>query len=467
MNQENKGREPANHLEGCYANYFQVGHNAFEFVLDFGQCYPEDTEAWCHTRIVTGPAYAKVLAETLRKSLDHYEHTFGVIPQDGESSETRIASSVTTFVDRSSRGPDNKTSQRRTTMSDETMDTTAESRVDSSDQATAESTTTSQASDDPAQGASASEDSASEPNTESQDATADAAAVSDTEGASGTLDATTQSGDTTQVDTSTPGAASTAQDPGQPYLFVDLYSGDDGRLVGKHPDWQVLANTPHYCGAILKAWDGLRFNDGGWFQRHWPAVRAAGADRYGETWFRGAYLFLEFAQSGADQADAYLQTVEAAGGWDSGDILPIIDAEQGGEGRPAMNGKPAVPAHPNRRATKQQVIDCVTACANRLRERIGRRVILYGRGAMRDLGINDRMGCDLVWNPAYTQTMVRHGLEAWNLEDVVLWQYCGDGTAAVANLPRLVPGFGVCDLSVFVKGAQRPTLQLVRDNLLA
>jgi hypothetical protein len=77
------------------------------------------------------------------------------------------------------------------------------------------------------------------------------------------------------------------------------------------------------------------------------------------------------------------------------------------------------------------------------------------------------MGCDLVWNPAYTSTMVLHGLEAWNLEDVVLWQYCGDGTAAVANLPRSVPGFGTCDLSVFVKGAQRPTLQLLRGNLLA
>jgi len=28
-------------IEGRYANYFKVGHNAFEFVLDFGQYYPE------------------------------------------------------------------------------------------------------------------------------------------------------------------------------------------------------------------------------------------------------------------------------------------------------------------------------------------------------------------------------------------------------------------------------------------
>jgi GH25 family lysozyme M1 (1,4-beta-N-acetylmuramidase) len=284
--------------------------------------------------------------------------------------------------------------------------------------------------------------------------------------ASTTLGSTTPSDDAAPADTSTPTDDSAGQDPGQPYLFVDLYSGDDGRLVGKQPAWQVLANTKGFFGAILKAWDGTKFNDGGWFRRHWPAVRDAGADRYGVSWFRGAYLFLEFSQSPTDQADAYLAAIDSAGGWGPGDILPIIDAEQGGEGRPAANGKPAVPPHPNRSASKQQVIDCVTACADRIRERIDRRVILYGRGIMRDLGIKDRMGCDLVWNPAYTATMVRSGLDAWDPEDVVLWQYCGDGTAFIASLPHSVSGFGACDISVFVKGAQRPTLQLVRDNLL-
>jgi GH25 family lysozyme M1 (1,4-beta-N-acetylmuramidase) len=306
----------------------------------------------------------------------------------------------------------------------------------------------------------ASRDPASDTDASPQDAGSNANA------ASTSLASTTASDDAGPADTSTPTDDGTEQDPGQPYLFVDLYSGDDGRLVGKQPAWQVLANTKGFFGAILKAWDGTKFNDGGWFRRHWPAVRDAGGDRYGVSWFRGAYLFLEFSQSPADQADAYLAAIEAAGDWGPGDILPIIDAEQGGEGRPAANGKPAVPPHPNRRASKQQVIDCVTACADRIRERIGRRVILYGRGIMRDLGIKDRMGCDLVWNPAYTATMVRSGLDAWGSEDVVLWQYCGDGTAVIASLPHSISGFGACDISVFVKGAQRPTLQLVRDNLL-
>lgn len=256
------------------------------------------------------------------------------------------------------------------------------------------------------------------------------------------------------------------EDPGQPYLFVDLYSGDDGRLVGRQPNWQILADTDNYYGAILKAWDGTRFKDGGWFQRHWPAVRDAGGDRYGDNWFRGAYLFLEFLQDGAEQADAYLQAVEDAGGWGLGDILPIVDVELGSEGRPAADGKPAVPPHPNRSATKKQVIDCVTACAERISQKTNRRVILYGRGAMRDLEINDRMGCDLVWNPAYTATMIRHGLEAWELGEIVLWQYCGDGSAAISSLPHAVPDFGECDISVFVAGAQKPTLEMLRAALL-
>ena len=127
----------------------------------------------------------------------------------------------------------------------------------------------------------------------------------DTSG-TGSSDQTTTDSTTTSASDATSAAASSqdsvtpaasANDPGQPYLFVDLYSGDDARLVGKHPNWPILASTSGYFGAILKAWDGTRFNDGGWFQKNWPAVRDAGGDRYGDAWFRGAYLFLEFLQN--------------------------------------------------------------------------------------------------------------------------------------------------------------------------
>lgn len=235
-----------------------------------------------------------------------------------------------------------------------------------------------------------------------------------------------------------------------PFVFVDLYSGD----LGGQPKWDVLPGLANVRGVIVKAMEGTSLHDHGWFKEAWPKVKALGADQYGTSWFRGAYLFVRFADSGVDQADAYLAAVEAAGGWESGDILPIVDVEQGGE------------QHANRQANAQMVTECVSTCAQRLREVTGRGVILYGRGAMRDLGIRDKMGCDVVWNPSYTKKMSRHGLEAWALDDIVLWQYCGDGQATVENLPHELPGFGKVDLSVYVQGAEKPTLEALRRRLL-
>ncbi len=40
-------------LEGRYPNYFKVGHNNFEFVLDIDQFYPENEHAQLYTRILT------------------------------------------------------------------------------------------------------------------------------------------------------------------------------------------------------------------------------------------------------------------------------------------------------------------------------------------------------------------------------------------------------------------------------
>ena len=68
-------------LEGRYSNYFKVGHNAFEFVVDFGQFYSESKEEHLHTRIITSPIYVKSLLETLQDSIEQYEHKFGPIQE--------------------------------------------------------------------------------------------------------------------------------------------------------------------------------------------------------------------------------------------------------------------------------------------------------------------------------------------------------------------------------------------------
>ena len=62
---------------GRYANYFKVGHNAFEVVLEFGERFSDANGAQLHTRIVTNPIYAQALLATLHDSLRQYEELFG------------------------------------------------------------------------------------------------------------------------------------------------------------------------------------------------------------------------------------------------------------------------------------------------------------------------------------------------------------------------------------------------------
>ena len=69
-------------IEGKYANFFKVGFNAFEFVMDFGQFYPETEKAELYTRIITGPFYAKNFLETLTAAIKQYETEIGTIRQD-------------------------------------------------------------------------------------------------------------------------------------------------------------------------------------------------------------------------------------------------------------------------------------------------------------------------------------------------------------------------------------------------
>lgn len=265
-------------------------------------------------------------------------------------------------------------------------------------------------------------------------------------------------------------AATVVEDPGPPYLLFDLYPFD----LGPRPDFTVPERTDadgdgdgDFVGGILKATQGARYGYTQWFVDNFKRLRDAGGDRYGSSWFRGAYHYLEFLQDPVEQADYYLATIEKAGGWDAGCIVPIVDVEFGNE-RAA-----------NRTATTQRIVDCTTAFASRVRKVTGRRVMLYGRGAMRDRSITSKMGCDLVWNAAYTATMVTNGLVGklpdgdrapWTLDDIALWQFSGDGVgdSRVHKIPLIVPGFGhgKVDISVFVDGANKPTLARLRERLL-
>lgn len=82
MNIDNNRTPADTKINSRYANYFKVGHNAFEFFFDFGHTEGESGEVAIHTRIVAAPGYASAFAKTLVESIDQYEREFGTIRTD-------------------------------------------------------------------------------------------------------------------------------------------------------------------------------------------------------------------------------------------------------------------------------------------------------------------------------------------------------------------------------------------------
>jgi hypothetical protein len=69
--EESKRRQSAKSpsaKEGRYANFFQIGHNLFEFLIEFGQ-----QDGGIHTRIYVSPQYARVLSDLLLQTLQQYD----------------------------------------------------------------------------------------------------------------------------------------------------------------------------------------------------------------------------------------------------------------------------------------------------------------------------------------------------------------------------------------------------------
>jgi GH25 family lysozyme M1 (1,4-beta-N-acetylmuramidase) len=240
-----------------------------------------------------------------------------------------------------------------------------------------------------------------------------------------------------------------------PFLVVDLYWRDlDGR-----PDWNALATATWrdshlmsrpYHGAILKATEGTSYYPGAidWFKYNWPRVRRAAGPSYGVDFVRGAYHYLRFGVDGERQADYYLRTIDQAGGWGHGDVLPIVDIEYGG------------PTSSNRKVARAEVERNARAFVAKVRAATGRGVILYGGSALAEIGIKERLGCSWLWPAAYTARMSSREATSigWTVPEIAMWQYtdgktCKAVTTKGTRLPRVVPGFGAVDCSVFTGGA--------------
>lgn len=74
--------EPAHEgrtLVAGYANYFEVGHNPYEFLIDFGQVDPQRGAAVLNSRLAFSPTHAKLLMRFLERAVDQFEARHGTI----------------------------------------------------------------------------------------------------------------------------------------------------------------------------------------------------------------------------------------------------------------------------------------------------------------------------------------------------------------------------------------------------
>lgn len=89
-----------------YVNYFEVGHNPFEFLMDLGQFHPGSNEGdgrfAIHTRIAIAPPFAKMLSDLLARAVDEHENQHGQIALIGDQANPFdiVLSSLGDFEDR-------------------------------------------------------------------------------------------------------------------------------------------------------------------------------------------------------------------------------------------------------------------------------------------------------------------------------------------------------------------------------
>jgi hypothetical protein len=254
------------------------------------------------------------------------------------------------------------------------------------------------------------------------------------------------------------------------FLIPDIYPGD----FHGSPPFGVLpglvVDGKEVVGCVVKASEGLGWGPGNetWFRNSWAELRKVAAERYGIDFFRGCYHFLQFKEDGADQADYFCDQVDAAGGWGTGDLMPWVDVEEGGQVHWAAQKLETITDHSLRARLAQQVTDATSAFVQRFKQRTGLRIAVYGRGVFRDLQMNDcKFGSDSAVNPAYTPTIVRMENYGVPLDSISLWQLSGDKGPANPNFPNSLPGWGTHDYSVYIDGARKTTLKTLRERCWA
>lgn len=234
-------------------------------------------------------------------------------------------------------------------------------------------------------------------------------------------------------------------------LWSDIYEGDGDVAIEK----TAAAGKP-WIGYAIKVNQGDYYTGGSWFPKMWPRVKAAGGARYGVDWFRGGFVYVDYSISAERNASCYLSTIAKAGGWSTGDIGPIIDAERGCQ-------------HAN--LTHALVEDTTSKVAEILGAATGKPVILYGGELIRSLGITSRMGCEYAWVAEYNYKLDAsiYTQMGFDLAHVLWFQYCGKVTSTkvddfLAGYPATTPA-GLADISAsIVSGGGDAAIKFLRDT---
>lgn len=232
-------------------------------------------------------------------------------------------------------------------------------------------------------------------------------------------------------------------------LIVDTYAGD---LDGKTDLAKLIAAGPPWYGWLGKCTQGNYYGGGAWFKQHWADARKLAGSRYGVTWFRGCYHYLDVRVDPKAQANYYLHAIDAAGGWGAGDLWPVVDVERAGQ-RGVISA--------------QLVIDRVSEWVRLVKAATGRQVILYGGSYLRELGIKNTMGCSLLWAARYTAQLPYDSYVSigWDITRLFAWQYCGDGVGKLAGYPMTSP-IGKTDISVLtVASGGADAIKYIRNNM--
>ncbi|MFQ6088926.1 MAG: DUF3467 domain-containing protein [Candidatus Methanofastidiosia archaeon] len=82
--QQPKIETPEENRIGIYADFVNIRHTPFGFIMDFGAFIPEDEGFRVLARIKMSPEHFKSVFSVIKEQIEKYEKTFGEIKGIGE-----------------------------------------------------------------------------------------------------------------------------------------------------------------------------------------------------------------------------------------------------------------------------------------------------------------------------------------------------------------------------------------------